>query len=413
MRFDFAQHHLLHRHTESTDSTEAVGLSRRDAIKQIGAVGAAAAVAGSLVSADAVSAGGSHHAPSRGPYTDDMFDIEAAEAGAWAPGPYGAGDQRGSFNELTPERTARAMRRLNLSKPVKSYQLGEELYNGFPAYPSSPPRLHEMYLYAFGYEAPADFVAGGGIQSGKTPLGHNQLTGHEERFAQNYTFQIATQIDGLPHIGIGQTYYNGFQATDFITPTGTSMLGNETMGPVATRGVIIDVVGLKVANGDTDTYFTYGGKPVLNGNYRITIADIEWALSRQHIRRGIGPGDVPILHTGWTHLKSDQTLYLSQEPGIYLAEARYFADRKVAIVATDTWGLEVLDPALTQGNAFPCHQELITKNGVRIGESFVTDAAIADHCYEGVFIATPQNVPGATCGSSPPMLLGQPGRAPR
>ncbi|MDA3041042.1 MAG: hypothetical protein O3C27_16230 [Actinomycetota bacterium] len=45
-----------------------------------------------------------------------------------------------------------------------------------------------MYLYVFGYEAPAEFVAAGGIQSGKTPLGANQLTGHEERFAENYTF---------------------------------------------------------------------------------------------------------------------------------------------------------------------------------------------------------------------------------
>lgn len=52
-------------------------------------------------------------------------------------------------------------------------------------------------------------------------------------------------------------------------------------------------------------------------------------------------------------------------------------------------------------------------HGIRIGESLVTDAAIADNVFEGVLIVTPQNVPGATCGSSPPMLLGQPGPAPR
>ena len=184
------------------------------------------------------------------------------------------------------------------------------------------------------------------------------------------------------------------------------------MGPIATRGVILDIVGLKVHNGDTDSYFMHDGHAVLKDDYRITIADIEWALNRQHIWQGIGAGDVPILHTGWTHVKNDAVKYLSKEPGIYLAEARYFADRKVAMVASDTWGVEVLDPALTKGNAFPCHQELITKNGIRIGESFVTDDAIADHCYEGVFIATPQNVPGATCGSTPPMFLGQPGKAP-
>ena len=186
------------------------------------------------------------------------------------------------------------------------------------------------------------------------------------------------------------------------------------MGPVATRAVIYDVVGLKVATGKSEDYFIApSGEPVLRDDYHVTLDDLQACLRRQRVEQP-GPGDVPILHTGWTHLvRSDPGRYLTQEPGIYLAEARYFADRKVALVATDSWGLEVLSPAVTGGNAFPCHQLLIVKEGVRIGESFVTDAAIADHCYEGVLIATPENVPGATCGSSPPVLLGQPGRKPR
>ena len=187
------------------------------------------------------------------------------------------------------------------------------------------------------------------------------------------------------------------------------------MGPIVTRGIIIDVVGMKVAAGATDEFFTApGGQPVLRDDYRITIDDIEHALRRQRVTKPIGPGDVPILHTGWTHLaRTDPGRYLTQEPGIYLAETRYFVDRKVALVASDSWGLEVLDPAVTGGFAFPCHQELFGRTGIRIGESFVTDAAIADHCYDGVFVATPENVPGATCGSSAPAFLGQTGRAPR
>ena len=66
--------------------------------------------------------------------------------------------------------------------------------------------------------------------------------------------------------------------------------------------------------------------------------------------------------------------------------------------------------AVSGDNLFPCHQELLGKYGVRIGEGFVTDAAIADNVYEGVLIITPQNTPGGTAGSTPPVLLGQPGR---
>ena len=344
-----------------------------------------------------------------------MFDVVAVMAGGAWPSPYGPNDERGTFNEITPQRTAAALRRLKRNRPVNTYQLGEEMFNGFPAFPSDPARLHEMYLLVFGYEAPPGFVAGQGIQSGTAPIGPNLVTGHEERFAENFTLQIGSQIDGLGHVGVGLRYYNDNFAPDFISPVGLTKLGNETMGPVVTRGVIIDIVGMKVAAGATDDFFIApNGQPVLRDNYRITIDDVLHALHRQRVRRGIGPGDVPILHTGWTHLvRDDPARYLTQEPGIYLAEARYFSDCRVAMIATDSWGLEVLDPAVTEGNAFPCHQELFGKAGVRIGESFVTDAAIADHAYDGVFIATPENVPGATAGSSAPAFLGQPGRAPR
>lgn len=413
MRADFAHHHL----------------SRRDALK-LGAAGAAAAAATAATAgtagaaSEAVEAASTRHGrhdidASR--YDDEMFDVEAVAGGGVWVSPYGPDDQRGTLNEVTPERTAHALRLLRRSRPVNSYQLGEEMFNGFPAFPSDPPRLHDMFLYAFGYDAGPDFVAGGGIQSGTEPLGPNKVIGHEERFTENFTFQIGTQIDGLGHVGIGTDddrggwFYNDTYATDIATPFGTTRLGNETMGPIATRAVIVDIVGMKVADGATDDFFLApGGEPVLRDNYRITLDDISHALRRQRIRRPIGAGDAVIFHTGWTHLvRTDPARYLTQEPGIYLAEARYLIDRQVSLAATDTWGLEVLDPAVTGGNAFPVHQELLGRTGVRIGESFVTDAAIADDCYEGVLVVTPENVRGATAGSSAPMLLGQPGRAPR
>jgi len=409
MRLDFAHHHLSE-------------MSRRDALK-FGAGAAAAATAASalldVAAADASSRKGDDDRRNRDrggggrEYTDEMFDVDEVVANGWGISPYGPDDERGTLNEVTPRRTARALA-LARGSEVTAYQLGEEMFNGFPAFPSDPPRLHDMFLYVGGYQAPQEFLDNKGIQGFLDPLGPNQLTGHEERFAENFTFQIATQLDGLNHVGTGQWYYNNNKALDFISPTGTTKLGNETMGPIATRGVILDIVGMKVAAGMTDDFFIApNGQPVLRDDYRITIDDIENALRRQRLR-SLGAGDAPIFHTGWTHLvRSDPARYLAQQPGIYLAEARYLADRKVALIAGDTWGLEVLDPAVTGGNAFPCHQELFGKYGIRIGESFVTDSAIADHCYEGLLVITPENVPGATCGSSAPTLLGPKGRKPR
>jgi hypothetical protein len=388
-------------------------LSRRDllAVGAAGtaAVGLAAAAGGSTAAADGPRHGDDDE------FDDTMFDVEAVLAGAWVPSRYGRGDQRGTFNELTPQRVADALGLLHRGRPVRWYQLGEEMFNGFPAFPATPPRLHDMFLYVLGYQPPAGFVEGGGILSSPTPIGPNLVSVHEERFAENHTFQIGSQLDGLGHVGVGDMFYNGFRGADLAAPTGLRALGNETTGPVITRAVIFDVVGLKVAQGSPgDVFEAPNGEPVLRDDYRITIDDLEACLERQRVRRRIGPGDVPILHTGWTHLvRDDPTRYLTQEPGIFLAEARWFADRRPAIIASDTWGLEVLSPAVTGGNAFPCHQELLGKHGIRIGEAYLTDAAIADNVFEGVIVITPQNVPGATCGSSPPVLLGQPGRRPR
>jgi hypothetical protein len=394
-------------------------LSRRDALR----LGAGAVAAGLATNPSRRAAGGRSAStpptsppasPAEGEHDDEMFDVEAVIGGAWVPSAYGDGDQRGSFNEVTPERTAAALALLQPSEPVNTYQLGEAMFNGFPAFPADPPRVYEMHLYVLGYEPPEGFVDGGGVLAGPDPIGPNLVTVNEERFAENFTFQIGSQIDGLGHVGVADMFYNGFRGADLATATGLAALGNETMGPVVTRAVIYDVVGLKVAQGASDDFFeATNGQPVLRDDYRITLDDLRGCLERQGVRDDVGPGDVPILHTGWTHLAGDDPeRYLTQEPGIFLAEARAFAARKPALIASDTWGVEVLSPDVTGGNAFPCHQELFGKFGIRLGESFVTDAAIADNVFEGVLVVTPENAPGATCGSSAPALLGQPGQPP-
>ncbi len=414
MRHDHFHHHL----------------TRRDALKWGAAGAAAAATTGAIgtAAAGAVEEDGTDAAAEtqrhiRFPdafYDDEMFDVDAVAAGGYWVSPYGPTDERGTLNELTPKNTAQALRRLQRNRQVKTYQLGESMFNGFPAFPSDPPRLHEMFLFASGYDAGPNFEERGGIQGVTEGIGPNRIVGNEERFDQNFTFQIGSQLDGLNHVGIGTAdndarFYNDYYGREIAEPTGTTRLGNETMGPIVTRAVILDVVGLKIADGKTDDWFLApNGEPVLRDDYRITIADIRHCLRRQRIRKPIGAGDVAIFHTGWTHLvRPDPARYLAQEPGIYLAESRWFIDRRVAVVASDTWGLEVLDPEVTGGNLFPAHQELLGRVGVRIGESFITDDPLHDHVYEGVICITPENVPGATAGSTPPALLGQPGQAPR
>ncbi|HWH28249.1 MAG TPA: cyclase family protein [Mycobacteriales bacterium] len=384
-------------------------LTRRGLLRAGAAAGAVAVVgtAGSATAApslhDAVGTATDDPADREG---DELFDVEAVIAGAWAPGPYGEGDQRGSFNEVTPAKTASALRLLDAGRPVKTYGLGEELFNGFPAYAALLyPRQYEQRLTVLGY-VPTE---PGPLVQLPVPFGPNKVSAHEERLVGSTTYHIGTQVDGLAHIGVGDMFYGGNRGPDIAAAHGLKRLGNEHMGPIVTRGVVADVVGLKVAQGATSAYFTAdNGRPVLQDDYRITVEDIEQALRRAG-RLTFGPGDVVLLRTGWTHLvEQDPARYTAKEPGIYLREARWLAKRRPAIVGGDAWALESLNPEVIDGNSFPVHQLLLVKHGIRIGESILTDDLVDDGVHEFVFMYSPQNARGATAGCTPPVALAQP-----
>lgn len=394
---------LFHRHD----------LSRRRALGLAGAAAFTTATAGMLPgtasAAEAVPGTRTAAGHSFGRYTDEMFDVEAVLAGAWAPTRYGAGDQLGTFNEVTPAKTAAALRLVAGARRVRTYTLGEEIFNGFPAYITTPPRIYAQRLVVGGYDPGDDFE---GIVQTTEPIGPNQISLHEERFEcpedspYTNTYQIGTQLDNLNHIGVGPVYYNGFQGPEIAEEWGTTALGMEVVPPVVTRGILIDILGLKVAQRQASAYFTAeNGERVLVDDYRITLEDIRAALRRQHIW-GPRPGDAVIFRTGWTHLvRTDPERYVAGEPGIYLREARWLAERRPALIGSDTWALEVLAPAVTQGNVFPVHQELLVKNGIRIGEAIRTEELAADGVYEFVYITTPQRARGATAGNAPPAAL--------
>lgn len=338
------------------------------------------------------------------PFDDEPIDPIAVENGSagWFPSIYGPDDQLGTLNEVTPEKTLEALNLIfrNPNKPPKTYNLGELMEDGMPAFGT---RVYDQERV--------------GPNPGPAFGGDNDIVGTEETI--NTTYQIATQVDGLPHIGVRTVFYNGFtnqELTDFYTnQNGVSVLGQENVDPFITRGILLDVLSVKIAQGDEDALGEpVDGKPILANSYRITVEDLQAAMAFGNTGP-IRPGDVVVIRTGWTHLFSTdptkKARYLATEPGIYLREARWLAQFRPAIVASDTWAVEVLpapDPwAATQ--FFPVHQELLTHHGIRIGEAFRSEELAEDGVYEFVFFYTPQRAKGATASNTAPAALAQPG----
>ena len=284
----------------------------------------------------------------------------------WYPSRWGAQDQRGAANRVTP---AKVLEARNLMTKGQLYQLGR-------VYESAMPIFGTRH---FSLRIPKPFG----------PNGKNQMFYHDE-IVSGELGQVGTQFDGLGHVGIGDLFYNGNRGTDFSKAEGLTKLGIENVGAIVTRGVLIDVAALK-------------GQPMLAGGYEITRADVEGALKRQNTT--IRPGDVVLFHTGWGSLwMKDNARFNQNAPGIGVAAAQYLVDREIVMAGSDTWAVEVV-PNPDASLAFPVHQLLIPRNGIYIFENLATEVLARDSAYEFAYIFAPLRLKGATGSPGNPLAI--------
>ncbi|MEM7001034.1 MAG: cyclase family protein [Pseudomonadota bacterium] len=269
---------------------------------------------------------------------------------SWYPSKYGADDTLGAINNLSPEKVLAAVK---LVKTGKSYPLGVETGPDSPAY---PPRSYAMTILQL------DDGTG-------TPLGSNKATGNDD--LMNLWMGIGSQIDGLGHMGINHTYYNGNHASEFVTPKGLTKLSIDRLPPIVSRGVLLDMT--RVLRRDP-----------LPAGTAINSAEIKRAAKAAGIQ--IEKGDVVLLHTGWLNLmQSDPQRFMAGQPGLGMDGARYLAEQGVVAVGADNWALEAI-PAEDPAKMFPVHPELLAKHGVYILENMDTRALAADKVAEFLFV---------------------------
>lgn len=284
----------------------------------------------------------------------------------WYPSRWGAEDQRGAANRITP---AKVLEAKNLITRGQTYQLGHVYENGMPIFGTRHYSLRIPKVFG--------------------PNGTNEMFYHDELISGELG-QIGTQFDGLGHVGIGDLFYNGNRGSEFAKAEGFTKLGIENVGALVTRGVLIDVAALK-------------GLPMLDGGYEITRADVEGALKRQNV--AIRAGDIVLFHTGWGSLwLKDNPRFNQSAPGIGLDAARYLVEREIVMAGSDTWAVEVV-PNPDASLAFPVHQLFIPRNGIYIFENLVTGDLARDGAYEFAFIFAPLRLKGATGSPGNPLAI--------
>ncbi len=285
-------------------------------------------------------------------------------------GKWGDDDQRGAVNYIDEEkvRSAAALVRrgvaISLQLPLDAHGPQTGAFGRVNA-------IHQMVATG------TDHVAG------RQPYGSGWGYADDSLFL---FLQGGTQWDALGHIFKDHQMYNGYPASE-VGSTGASRNGIEQVPTLVTRGVLLDVPRAL-------------GRTHLEPGEAVTPELLDRACEHEGV--AVEQGDIVLLRTGDMAHRRGQPGWAGyaagDAPGLSLLSVPWFAERRVAGIASDTWGIEVR-PNEIPGTFQPLHLVLLVAMGLMLGEIWDLEAlaqdCAEDRVYECMLVAPPLVIPGA------------------
>ena len=282
------------------------------------------------------------------------------------PSKYGADDEAGALNEITPGVVVRAAQ---LVRTGKVFDLAHVLDADVPAFPG---RTFRQFL----------------TTDPTRSVGRNEVNWIVEYVSA--PSQMGTHMDGLNHLHAGGRMYNGHRLADVTAEYGTTKLGVEKLPQVVTRGLLLDIAAEH-------------GSASLPAGYAITPADADAALARHNLV--VERGDAVLFHTGWgAQWGVDNTRYVAGEPGPGQALAAWIVTRGVSITGCDTWSYGPVPPESAE-EPFIVPQTLNTRHGVVVLENLRLAELAASEPGEFLFVVSHSKLRGATGSWVAPLAI--------
>lgn len=305
----------------------------------------------------------------------------AAEVSNW--GRWGADDELGTQNliddaaVLRGTRAARTGRRFSLAVPLDlhSPQVGQPLRR-------TNPLLTMLSV------------------NERDPMAPGDWKGTDDQITMCTC--AGTHIDALAHITYDGTMYNGHPA-DAITPSdGATKCGVQTIRPIVTRGILLDVAALE-------------GVERLDGGYGITSSTLDACVERVGVEPQ--PGDVICVRTGnmGLHLagragdrKAAREYATGNAAGLTVDSVKWFSRHDIAGVFTDTYIFEVWPPE-DWNEMLAVHILHLRDMGMLQGQHWNFEDLAADCAADGVaeflLTATPEPITGSASGIVHPVAV--------
>ena len=285
-------------------------------------------------------------------------------------GRWGDGDERGAVNHVDPQLIADAAR---LVRTGRVFPLALPIdRRTTPLEAIRNPPLHLMSRDGGDYAA--GFQGSGGFA-----------------FADDYLIMSChsgTHVDALAHVWYDEQLYNGFGQGE-VTSAGARRCGVDKLGPIVTRGVLLDACG-------------QAGVEYLEPGHGLD-GDALDGLARAHgveVRRG----DAVLVRTGWRRLAAAGRAE-EGAAGPSIDSVRWLAEREVALVGADSSFLEPRPSGLGEDLRMPVHMKLLRDLGVPIVELLDLDALAAAQVHEFLFVLAPLPIAGGVGSPCSPVAI--------
>lgn len=276
---------------------------------------------------------------------------------------WGPDDQRGTLNHVTPVDIVAAAR---LVRTGKTFSMALPYDQDGPQ-TGSFNRFNPIHLMT---RDGADALVGASVRDFYGGIDRH-FRGTDDIVIM--PLQSGTQWDALGHVVYDDHIYNGYRA-DIVSSKGA--LRNDVRnaaGDMVGRGVLLDIPR------SIDADWLEPGTP-------IGASELDRAAT--HAGVDVGRADFVFIRTGaiaQARARASWGDYAGgPAPGLALSSIDWFAEREVAAVATDTWGMEVR-PNETADVFQPLHIVFIVYMGLWIGEIFDLDPLAADCADDGVY----------------------------
>jgi kynurenine formamidase len=266
-------------------------------------------------------------------------------------GRWGAEDERGTLNLITPDKLVAAA---GLVRKGAVFDLGIPFDDQGPQ--PGGARINPVHLMS---------------QTGDT-----QVFPGGFRYADDYIFmplQGASQWDALAHVYYDDQLYNGYPASDVTVVGAFHDTIDRIAKGVAGRGVLLDIARLR-------------GVDWLEAGEVITPDDLEAAIAAQGGVE-VGSGDILLFRTGWRRMFLEQKSaqeFMAGEPGLGQDCCEWLHAREIAAVCSDNWAIEVL-PGEVPDVVLNVHMVLIRDMGLTLGEILDFEELAADCAADGVW----------------------------